>query len=65
MKESRKIIKCSSCGAELSDDAKFCSYRGNKIEATMPPLIKWDEGDIIPMCHSKNLSTKLHENQIP
>lgn len=28
------MIKCSKCGAELSDDTKFCSYCGNKIEAT-------------------------------
>lgn len=42
------MIKCSKCGAELSDDTKFCSYCGNKIEATTLPPIKEDEGDIIP-----------------
>lgn len=31
------MIKCSKCGAELSDDTKFCSYCGNKIDATTPP----------------------------
>lgn len=41
------MIKCSKCGAELSDDTKFCSYCGNKIEATTPPPIKEDEGDIV------------------
>ena len=30
------MIKCSKCGAELSDDTKFCSYCGNKIEAPTP-----------------------------
>ena len=41
------MIKCSKCGAELSDDTKFCSYCGNKIEATTsPPIIEEDE--IIP-----------------
>lgn len=25
-------MKCPKCGAELSDDTKFCSYCGNKIE---------------------------------
>ena len=42
------MIKCSKCGAELSDDTKFCSYCGNKIEATTPPPIKENEGDIVP-----------------
>ena len=41
------MIKCSKCGAELSDDTKFCSYCGNKIEATTPiPIVEEDE--IIP-----------------
>ena len=31
------MIKCSKCGAELSDDTKFCSYCGNKIDAATPP----------------------------
>ena len=34
MKKSREMIKCSKCGAELSDDAKFCSYCGNRMNAT-------------------------------
>ena len=42
------MIKCSKCGAELSDDTNFCSYCGNKIEATTPPPIKENEGDIVP-----------------
>lgn len=29
------MIKCSKCNAELSDDTKFCSYCGTKIET--PP----------------------------
>lgn len=36
------MIKCSRCGAELSEDTKFCSYCGNKIEVTTPPPIKED-----------------------
>lgn len=30
-------MKCAKCGAELSDDTKFCSYCGNKIEASPEP----------------------------
>ena len=25
-------MKCSKCGAELSDDTRFCSYCGEKVE---------------------------------
>lgn len=42
------MMKCSKCGAELSDDTKFCSYCGNKIEAVTPPPIKENEEDSIP-----------------
>ena len=30
-------MKCSRCGAELSEDSKFCSYCGNKIETPLKP----------------------------
>src|SRR5699024_20609 len=36
------MIKCSRCGAELSDDTKFCSYCGNRINATTPPPAEED-----------------------
>ena len=42
------MIKCSKCGAELSDDTKFCSYCGNKIEAPTPPPIEEYEEDVVP-----------------
>lgn len=28
-------MKCPKCGAELTEDTKFCSYCGNKIETTV------------------------------
>ena len=28
-------MRCSKCGAELSEDTKFCSYCGNKIEISL------------------------------
>lgn len=31
------MIKCSKCGAELSDDTRFCSYCGSKIDSSTPP----------------------------
>ena len=33
-------MKCLKCGAELSEDTKFCSYCGAKVEAQteIPPI---------------------------
>ena len=44
-------MKCSKCGAELTDDTKFCSYCGAKVEENteMPP---------IPQTEEKNGDTK-------
>lgn len=41
-------MKCSKCGAELSEDTKFCSYCGNKIEGATPPPIEENEEDVVP-----------------
>lgn len=41
------MIKCSKCGAELSDGTKFCSYCGNKIEVPTPPPIEEYEEDVV------------------
>ncbi len=34
------MIRCSKCGAELSDGTRFCSYCGNKIDITFPPPVE-------------------------
>ncbi len=36
-------MKCSKCGEELSEDTKFCSYCGQKIEIIPPPVVKETE----------------------
>lgn len=38
-------MKCSKCGAELTDDTKFCSYCGAKVEENteMPPIPQTEE----------------------
>lgn len=41
-------MKCSKCGAELSEDAKFCSYCGQRIAETPPPVIEETEIPLIP-----------------
>ena len=46
-------MKCSKCGAELSEDTKFCSYCGQKIEVTPPPVA--EETEIPPIPHVENV----------
>ena len=36
-------MKCSKCGAELSDDTRFCSYCGEKVEVNSSDSV--DNGD--------------------
>ena len=38
-------MKCLKCGAELTDDTKFCSYCGAKVEedTEMPPIPKTED----------------------
>ena len=38
--EEERSMKCLKCGAELSEDTKFCSYCGAKVEAQteIPPI---------------------------
>ena len=46
-------MKCSKCGAELSEDTKFCSYCGQKIEVTPPPVV--EETEIPPIPHMESV----------
>lgn len=46
-------MKCSKCGAELSEDTKFCSYCGQKIEVTPPPVV--EETEIPPIPHVESV----------
>ena len=55
------MIKCSKCGAELSDDTKFCSYCGNKIEAPTPPPIEEYEEDVVPETPQREPVKKIVE----
>lgn len=41
-------MKCSKCGAELSEDTKFCSYCGQKIEVAPLPAVEEPEIPSIP-----------------
>lgn len=57
-------MRCSKCGAELSEDTKFCSYCGHKIEVT-PPVA--EKAQTPPMPHTeeakeeKSEKVKVHE----
>lgn len=46
-------MKCSKCGAELSENTKFCSYCGQKIEVTPPPVV--EETEIPPIPHVESV----------
>ena len=52
-------MKCSKCGAELSADTKFCSYCGQKIEVTPPPVV--EETEIPPIPDVENVKEQKQE----
>lgn len=52
-------MKCSKCGAELSEDTKFCSYCGQKIEVTPPPVV--EETEIPPIPDVENVKEQKQE----
>lgn len=53
-------MRCKKCGAELSDDAKFCSYCGHKFEQekpVMPPPITNNDPNTADFQRSKEVSS--------
>ena len=49
-------MKCTSCGTELSEDAKFCSYCGQKIEIDSAPGV--EESGIPTVSHGEKIKTE-------
>lgn len=72
-------MKCSKCGAELSEDTKFCSYCGNKVEAMITETIEEDtkvhtfsqdesaEGDTVipPFLQDEHIKENANEANVP
>lgn len=69
-------MKCSKCGAELTEDTKFCSYCGKKIEGEMSTSIDeigssepvWEETtnqtNFLPKTEKKSSNNKMNGNTI-
>lgn len=57
-------MRCSKCGAELSEDTKFCSYCGNKVE--MPPKQETaSEEDIPPISSDEQVRDFQNQKEPP
>lgn len=57
-------MRCSKCGAELSEDTKFCSYCGNKVE--MPPKQEnVSEEDIPPISLDEQVQDFQNQKEPP
>ena len=57
-------MRCSKCGAELSEDTKFCSYCGNKVE--MPPKQETvSEEDIPPISLDEQVKDFQNQKEPP
>ena len=67
-------MKCSKCGAELTEDAKFCSSCGEKIEAETPSLDSSSnvttieetvlQGDSSPINKKKSIADKIKAKSV-
>ncbi len=57
-------MKCSKCGAELSEDTRFCSYCGNKIE-TRTKQEKVGEKDVPPLSSNESVCNLQNQNEAP
>lgn len=61
-------MKCHKCGAELSEDTKFCSYCGSKIEKeTSPPIQSEVKGSAeTPKFNATRVSaSRMHRERTP
>lgn len=57
-------MRCSKCGAELSEDTKFCSYCGNKVE--IPPKQETvSEEDIPPISLDEQVQDSQNQKEPP
>ena len=58
------MMKCPKCGAELSDDTKFCSYCGTKMETIDPPPVD-EKAEVSSTPQSESFSTYSAESEVP
>lgn len=58
------MMKCPKCGAELSDDTKFCSYCGTKMETIDPPPVD-EKAEVSGISQSEPFSTYSAESEVP
>lgn len=50
---SDKTIKCSNCGAEISEGLKFCTECGEPIKNITADYEKYDQKKVCPKCYAE------------